>query len=66
MAARDYYSHESCVSLLTSSILRFADPTQLFGGAHRGTKCMRVFIGVSVRHRVAYLLLGYRWSLEVL
>jgi hypothetical protein len=34
---------------VTSSILRFASPTQFFGGAHRGWVGVRAFIGVSVR-----------------
>ena len=39
---------DSEASLVTSSILRFASPTQFFGGAHRGRVCMRAFIGMSV------------------
>ena len=35
--------------VVTSSISRFASPTQFFGGAHRGRVCMRAFIGLSVR-----------------
>ena len=36
-------------SMVTSSISRFANPTQFFGGAHRDRVCIRMFIGVSVR-----------------
>jgi len=34
--------------VMTSLISRFANPTQVFGGAHRGRVCVRAFIGVSV------------------
>jgi hypothetical protein len=34
---------------VTTSILRFAGPTQFFGGAHKGRVCVRPFVGVSVR-----------------
>ena len=40
---------DSEASLVTSSILRFASPTQFFGGAHRGRVCVHTFIEVSVR-----------------
>jgi hypothetical protein len=39
---------DSEVPLVTSSILRFAGPTQFFGGAHKGKVCVRAFIGVSM------------------
>jgi hypothetical protein len=40
---------KSEASTVTSSISRFAGPTQFLGGAHRGRVCVRAFIGVSVR-----------------
>jgi hypothetical protein len=40
---------DSETSVMTSSISRFADPTQFFGGAHRDRVCVHAFIAVSVR-----------------
>jgi hypothetical protein len=34
--------------MVTSSILRFADPTRFFECVHRDRVCVRAFIGVSV------------------
>ena len=42
-------SVDSEASVVTSSISRFAGPTQFFEGAHRGRVCVRAFIEVSVR-----------------
>ena len=42
-------SVDSKASMVTSSISKFAGPTQFFGGAYSGRVCVRAFIGVSVR-----------------
>jgi hypothetical protein len=58
---------DSDVPVVTSSILRFASPTQFFGGAHRSKVCMRVFIWVSMRLciRVCTSLTGYHKKKEL-
>jgi len=40
---------DSEASVVTSSISRFAGPTQFYRGAHRGRVYVRAFIWVSVR-----------------
>ena len=42
-------SVDSEAPVVTSSISRFAGPTQFFGGAHRSRVYVRAFIGISVR-----------------
>jgi hypothetical protein len=37
---------DSEAPVVTSSILRFVDPTRFFRGTYRGRVCIRVFIGV--------------------
>jgi hypothetical protein len=43
----DDVSIDSEATVVTSLILRFADPTQFFGGANKGRMCGRAFIGAS-------------------
>jgi hypothetical protein len=50
-------SVDSEVPVVTSSISRFAGPTQFFGGAHRGRVCVCAFTRVSVRSRCERLRL---------
>ena len=38
---------DSEAPMVTSSISRFAGPTQFFGGVHRGRVCVRAFIRVT-------------------
>jgi hypothetical protein len=46
-------SVDSEVPMMTSSISRFADPTQSFRGTHRGRVCVRAFIRVRVHSYVS-------------